>query len=393
MDRTTVGVYEREAARYRERRATIDVARVEEFAAACLPGWPVADLGCGPGLYLPCLPQPVAGIDAAEAMLRLARDGQPGAALIRADLEALPFGGRSLGGAWARHSYLHVERDHLPLALARLQWALRPGAPLMLSVSQGEHDGPEAEDDLPGRLFRRWRDEQLADVLLGAGFEQAAIERSGSGAGALAGGMLYARATRARTLPDTVAPGMRLLVCGLNPSVVAADAGFGFAGATNRFWPAALEAGVVSAARDPLRALGVDGVGMTDLVKRATPRASEVAPGEYRAGAGRLARLVGWLRPRAVCFVGLEGWRVAVDRRARPGWQPAGFAGAAAYVMPSTSGLNAATSRAELVDHLRSALAGPAPGNPPGETASQARSSSRSKAAPTIVDSSMPKCS
>jgi TDG/mug DNA glycosylase family protein len=151
---------------------------------------------------------------------------------------------------------------------------------------------------------------------------------------------------------------MRLLLCGLNPSEVAADAGFGFAGATNRFWPVAVEAGVVTRARDPLHALVHDRVGMTDLVKRATPRAAELTPDEYRAGAERVARLVSWLKPRAVCFVGLDGWRIAVDKKARPGWQPHGFGGAPAYVMPSTSGLNARTLRSELIQHLRDALGG-----------------------------------
>ena len=56
-------------------------------------------------------------------------------------------------------------------------------------------------------------------------------------------------------------------------------------------------------------------------------------------------------------FVGLAGWRVAVDRRAVPGLQPEPFGGVAAYVMPSTSGRNAATSFAELVEHVRAAAA------------------------------------
>ena len=114
-------------------------------------------------------------------------------------------------------------------------------------------------------------------------------------------------ARRARTLADTVGPGMRVLVCGLNPSVVAADAGFGFAGPTNRFWRAAVEAGLVTRPKDPLAALLVDGVGMTDLVKRATPAAADLRRDEYRAGAERVRRLVGWLRPRLVLFVGWPG--------------------------------------------------------------------------------------
>ena len=120
---------------------------------------------------------------------------------------------------------------------------------------------------------------------------------------------------------------MRVLVCGLNPSVVAADAGFGFAGPTNRFWRAAVESGLVTRPKDPPAALLVDGVGMTDLVKRATPDAADLRREEYVAGAERVRSLVEWLRPRLVLFVGLAGWRAAVDRRARPGLQHEPFAG------------------------------------------------------------------
>ena len=76
-------------------------------------------------------------------------------------------------------------------------------------------------------------------------------------------------------------------------------------------------------------------------------------------GLERVARLVDWLRPGLVCMVGLEGWRAATDRRATAGWQERQLGTRPVYVMPSTSGLNAGTSMAALVDHLRSALAGP----------------------------------
>jgi TDG/mug DNA glycosylase family protein len=148
---------------------------------------------------------------------------------------------------------------------------------------------------------------------------------------------------------------MRLLVVGLNPSVYSADVGHGFARPGNRFWPAALAAGIVTKAHDPRDALRVDGVGMTDLVKRATPRADQLTRDEYRAGTARVERLVAWLEPQAVCFVGLAGYRDAVDRNARSGWQPQPFGGRPAYVMPSTSGLNARVPPAELADHLRTA--------------------------------------
>ena len=109
-------------------------------------------------------------------------------------------------------------------------------------------------------------------------------------------------------------------------------------------------------ARDPLHALLVDGVGMTDLVKRATKGTAELSSDEYRVGAERVECLVRWLRPPLVLFVGLEGWRAALDRRAQAGVQPSTFGGAKAYVMPSTSGLNAHVQIPDLVEHIRAAL-------------------------------------
>ncbi len=217
----------------------------------------------------------------------------------------------------------------LPLALARLHWRTQPGSRLAVHAR------------------RAWRPHALADVLVGAGFVPDAIEWHG--------GALVAEVTRARSLPDTVGPGMRLLVCGLNPSEYAADRGLGYARPGNRFWPAALRAGLVTRSHDAMHALTVDGVGMTDLVKRATPRADLLSEDEYRAGAARVRGLVEWLRPAAVCFVGLQGWRAAVDGRAVAGVQALPFAGRPAYLMPSTSGLNAHTKLDDFVGHLRAA--------------------------------------
>ena len=78
---------------------------------------------------------------------------------------------------------------------------------------------------------------------------------------------------RAPTLADLVAPLLRVLVVGLNPSVVAAESGVPFGGATNRFWSAAKGGGLVLVDRNPWRAFTDAHVGFTDLVKRATPRA------------------------------------------------------------------------------------------------------------------------
>ena len=144
-----------------------------------------------------------------------------------------------------------VRHEAVPAALADIHRGMAVETPLDLQVSG-------------------WQPGALADVVLGAGF---VIDRLVSEAD----GQLTMHGRRARTLPDTVGPDMRLLFCGLNPSLYAADAGVGFARPGNRFWPAALAAGLVTADRDPGHALRHHGIGMTDLVKRASTGAAEVS--------------------------------------------------------------------------------------------------------------------
>jgi double-stranded uracil-DNA glycosylase len=225
--------------------------------------------------------------------------------------------------------------EQLPMKLAHLHRDIAVGDPLALQVDRGECDAE--------RVAR------LRDLVIGAGFDVDKLQVEEQ--------RIWVRARRARTLPDTIGPGMRLLVCGLNPSLYAADFGVGYARPGNRFWPAARAAGLVDCDRDAINALARHGVGMTDLVKRATTGASGLTAAEYREGAVRVERVVGWLRPGAVCFVGLAGWRAAVDRNAAPGEQAAGFGGVPAYVMPSTSGANAHARLDDLADHLRAAAA------------------------------------
>ncbi|HEX3425000.1 MAG TPA: methyltransferase domain-containing protein [Acidimicrobiales bacterium] len=355
MDDSTRAVYEECADEWARRRPPRLGKEAAAFSHRCLPDRPIVDLGCGPGSYFAALGRPLVGVDGARAMLRRARATTPGVALVQADLAQLPFARRSFGGAWARASYLHLRRPDLPAALAHLHHALAVGAPLELTMRSGTADGPLPDDEFPGRFFAGWQADDLAAVVVGAGFDLVEAVTVG-------GEWLTVRATAAPTLPDFVGDGMRVLVCGLNPSVVAADAGYGYAGATNRFWRAAVRAGLVGAdhARQPLAMLGRERVGMTDLVKRATPRARELRPADYRAGAVRVTALVEWLHPAVVLFVGLAGYRAAVARGAHPGWQEP-FGGVPTYVMPSTSGLNATASLSELVEHLRAAGAGAAP--------------------------------
>ncbi len=183
-----------------------------------------------------------------------------------------------------------------------------------------------------------------------AGFTRVRLESQGRRS--------WVRARRARTLPDWIRPRLSLLVCGLNPSLYAADVGVPFARPGNRFWGAARAARLIVRDRDPFDALS-RGVGFSDCAKRATRRASELRRDEYAAGLARLERQIQRYRPRAICFVGLEGWRRVRDRHAVAGWVAGGFAGRPAYLMPSTSGLNAHSKLADLTAHLSRAMRGP----------------------------------
>ncbi len=391
MDHETVDVYELRAAQWQVQRAPARTDAATAFGLRVADGptrhLPVVDLGCGPGWHTAALAPsrdgPVVALDAARSMLDLVPEYAPDARRIQADLARLPFGRQALGGAWASKSYVHLRRADVPLALHDLHRSLAVGSPFAAELFGGDAEHRSfASDDFPGRRYSLWPPDLLQDVLVGAGFTvesplvppaglaKATTERAtgpaqaatgqATGAAAAQGGdpaRLVVRATRARTLADTVGPDMRVLVCGLNPSLHAADAGLGFSRPGNRFWPAALAAGLVSVDRDPLHALGHHGLGMTDLVKRASPRADGLTVAEYTAGLARIDRLVAWLQPRVVCFVGLAGWRAATDRRAQAGEQDRVIGGRPVYVMPNTSGVNASSSLADLTGHLQAVAA------------------------------------
>jgi len=351
VDERTIRVYEDGAQRWRELKPARFSERAETMGAGLPAGAIRVDLGCGAGKHLEYLGAPVVALDGALAMVRLAREAFPDAWPVQSDVIELPFRRGALAAAWARSIYVHIPKVDLPRALAELHRVVEVGAPIDLTMEFGTREGQDEEDtDFPGRFFALWEPDPLRAVVEGAGFSVDVCEHDG-------GEWIQVQATRLRTLPDFVGPGMRLLVVGLNPSEYAADRGFGFAGPTNRFWPAAVAAGLVTKAKDPLHALRVDRVGMTDLVKRASPSAKELTAAEYRHGFARLEALVAWLQPRAVCFAGLAGWRAAVDRKAVAGVQDRTMSGRPVYVMPNPSGLNAHDTVATLTDHLRAALA------------------------------------
>src|SRR5262249_45747434 len=138
-----------------------------------------------------------------------------------------------------------------------------------------------ADDRFPGRHFTWWPVQRLRDVVEGAGFVIEAFVDDGEE-------WIDVEATRGHMLPDTVGSDERALMVGLNPGVLSADRGVGFARPGTRFWPAALDSGLVTRALDPFHALRVDRIGMTNLVRRATVGAKDLSSSEYVDGAHRL---------------------------------------------------------------------------------------------------------
>jgi TDG/mug DNA glycosylase family protein len=162
-------------------------------------------------------------------------------------------------------------------------------------------------------------------------------------------------AARNRTIPDVLpAPGERLLVlfCGINPSLYSAATGWHFARPGNRFWPALHLSGFTPRRLAPAEQdlLPGYGLGITNLVARATAQASELGAAELQSGGERLAGLVAAHHPRVLAVAGVTAYRTAfADPRATVGPQPAPPAVLRAarpgdlrlWILPNPSGLNA----------------------------------------------------
>lgn len=158
-------------------------------------------------------------------------------------------------------------------------------------------------------------------------------------------------AARDRTIPDVIGPGVRVLFCGINPSLYSGATGHHFARPGNRFWPALHRSGFTPRQLHPSEQdeLLRHGLGVTNLVQRATARADELTAAELTEGSRRLATLVGRCEPRAVAVVGVTAYRTAFDRpRAVVGPQPGRIGDALLWVLPNPSGLNAHYQLPEL---------------------------------------------
>lgn len=167
---------------------------------------------------------------------------------------------------------------------------------------------------------------------------------------------------RGATVPDLLGERVKLVFVGINPGLWTAAAGSHFARPGNRFYPALFRAGLVDRLIDASRGLSASdrahledqGIGITNLVARATARADELSSAELMTGGLRLRHFVTTTRSAVIAVAGITAYRTAFgERTAKVGRQPAGLSGAQLWVVPNPSGLNAH----ETIDSLAAAYA------------------------------------
>jgi TDG/mug DNA glycosylase family protein len=151
--------------------------------------------------------------------------------------------------------------------------------------------------------------------------------------------------------------GLKLLFVGINPGLWTAATQTHFAHPANRFYPALLAAGIIERPIDPAAGMTDEdrsyltsrGVGITNVVHRATARADELGADELREGGRQLVSLVERVRPRVVAVAGITAYRIAFGQRgAALGRQDEKLGGAELWVVPNPSGLNAHETVASL---------------------------------------------
>jgi TDG/mug DNA glycosylase family protein len=146
-------------------------------------------------------------------------------------------------------------------------------------------------------------------------------------------------------LKDILPPHPRLLLVGINPSLRSGAVGHHFASSSNPFWRLLHAAGFIPEpwTADQDRRLAEVGIGLTNLCPRPTRAAAELTAAEILRGRRALDRKCARVRPGIVGFVGLTLYQTyfALPRSGGPGAKPESIWGAAVFVVPNPSGLNA----------------------------------------------------
>jgi double-stranded uracil-DNA glycosylase len=163
-------------------------------------------------------------------------------------------------------------------------------------------------------------------------------------------------AAQDKTVRDVIAPGLRVLFCGINPGLYSGATGHHFARPGNRFWPTLYQAGFTPRLLHPSeeRELLIYGYGITNLVARATARADELSPAELVAGQRRLKEKLKRYEPQVVAVLGISAYRTAFGQKSISlGKQLEQPGNTIVWVLPNPSGLNAHYQLADLAEHFR----------------------------------------
>jgi TDG/mug DNA glycosylase family protein len=158
-------------------------------------------------------------------------------------------------------------------------------------------------------------------------------------------------AAAGKSLRDVIAPNLRVLLCGINPGLYSGAVGHHFARPGNRFWPALFAAGFTERLLSPFdeRELLKAGLGITNIVNRATAAADELHVDEMKKGGNRLRAKLRRFKPRFFAVLGVGAYRIAFDKpNAALGLQEEAIGETRLWVLPNPSGLNAHYQLAEL---------------------------------------------
>lgn len=167
------------------------------------------------------------------------------------------------------------------------------------------------------------------------------------------------------TLPDIIAPHLDVLFCGINPGLYTAAVQQHFGRPGNRFWPTLHRAGFTPRLFHPSeqRELLALGLGITNVVARATAAADELTADELREGGRILERKVKRYEPRYLAIVGIGAYRTAFARpKAKMRLQDETIGATKIWVLPNPSGLNANYQPAQLVELFRELRSAAVPG-------------------------------
>src|SRR5512132_563808 len=156
-------------------------------------------------------------------------------------------------------------------------------------------------------------------------------------------------------VPDVLAPGLRVIFCGINPGRWSAVAGAHFANPRNDFWRLLRDAEFTPRlfAPDQQFELPAFGYGLTNAASRTTSGSEDLRRGDFAGALERLTTLAEELRPGWIAFVGKEAYRGVFNERPELGTQERRLGDTRLFVLPSTSPANAAVPYTERLRWFR----------------------------------------